>query len=223
MISVMDQNNLDPDEKIFALTIQSCGKNVDRARAYIQEMQERYGLYPNKFHYTELAQVYIRADRADEIEPVLIPEMEASGIELDEIFIQQYGLHYCRDANWRKTIEVFRRLYQDPNRSVGLKVIMIMNQLKKWDQWKALVEFFELLDKGELRKEKKGGIPENIVRSRHLLAAIDAYGELGEWEKVLKTYDRLQEASKSIKPESRAAVMRQSASVVRAARKAMKS
>ena len=38
MISVMDQNNLEPDEKIFALTIQSCGKNVDRARAYIQEM-----------------------------------------------------------------------------------------------------------------------------------------------------------------------------------------
>merc|ERR1719498_1516294 len=106
MISVMDQNNLEPDEKIFALTIQSCGKNVDRARAYIQEMQERHGMYPNKFHYTELAMVYIRADRANEIESVVIPEMQASGIELDEIFIQQYGLHYCRNADWRKTIEV---------------------------------------------------------------------------------------------------------------------
>ena len=83
--------------------------------------------------------------------------MQASGIELDEIFIQQYGLHYCRNADWRKTIEVFRRLYPDPNSRVGLKVIMIMNQLKKWDQWEALVEFFELLDTGELRKEKNTG------------------------------------------------------------------
>ena len=243
MISVMDQNNLEPDEKIFALTIQSCGKNVDRARAYIQEMQERHGLYPNKFHYTELAMVYIRADRANEIESVVIPEMQASGIELDEIFIQQYvvvfsfvsltqpiiltlvkhryGLHYCRNADWRKTIKVFRRLYSDPNRRVGQKVIMIMNQLRKWDQWKALVEFFELLDNGELRKEKKGGIPGNIVRARHLQAAIDAYGQLGEWEKVLKTYERLEEISKNIKPESRDAVIRQSASAVEAARRAL--
>ena len=68
------------------------------------------------------------------------------------------------------------------------------------------MEFFELLDNGELRKEKKGGIPENIVRSRHLQAAIDAYGQLGEWEKVLKTYERLQDASKNIKPESHDAV-----------------
>jgi len=221
MLSVMDQNNVQPDDKIFALSIQSCGKDVERARDYIQEMQERHGMYPNKFHYTELAMVYMRANRADEIESVLIPEMSNNGVETDDIFVQQYGLHYCRDSNWKQTLQVFRRLFPDPEARVGWKVILIMNQLRKWKRWEALAEFFEDLDTGKLRKERKGGIPENIVRSRHLQAAIDAYGQLGEWEKVLSTYDRLEKISKNIKPESRNAVLRQSADVVAAARKAL--
>ena len=157
---------------------------VDRARAYIQEMQERHGMYPNKFHYTELAMVYVVFEALEYLFfSIITLTRNKSTRRLTEILKKyRYGLHYCRNADWRKTIEVFRRLYPDPNSRVGLKVIMIMNQLRKWDQWKALVEFFELLDNGELRKEKKGGIPGNIVRARHLQAAIDAYYEVTKSE-----------------------------------------
>ena len=93
MISVMDQNNLEPDEKIFALTIQSCGKNVDRARSYIQEMQERHGMYPNKFHYTELAMVYVVFERSVRARSARMPIVSlAHGISLEIIPIER--LHF---------------------------------------------------------------------------------------------------------------------------------
>ena len=52
---------------------------------------EYYEILDSRF---ALEHRYIRADRANEIESVVIPEMQASGIELDEIFIQQYVLYH---------------------------------------------------------------------------------------------------------------------------------
>lgn len=213
-IEEMERMGIDSRPEIYTHAIRACERDTVKASSYISHMDQS-GMSANKFHFTELAQVYMRAGKVDDIKNI-VDRMRRRDVEIDDVFVSHWGTAYCRDGDWRKCVDIFSTHFVDFNTRISWKMNHVLTSLKKHRRWAEITEFFEAVESGD---RSVPFTPDMIIGS-HLTHVVHAYGQLGNWDRVLECNDRLQDLAIGMKPSSRAAVQRQVLPSVKAAHRA---